>query len=142
MSLLLEQMYKEILLEHQQRPRNYGTLEPKSHAATGHNPSCGDELQLDLQLEQGRIRQARFTGRGCTISQASASLMTVAIMGRTTEEALAIAAAFGLMIQTGQTDSSLGDLNALVGVAKLHTRVKCATLAWQTLTLALSEAKP
>ncbi len=138
MSLLLEQMYKEILLEHQKRPRNYGSLEQRTHTAKGHNPSCGDELTLDLQLEHDQIISLRFAGRGCTISQASASLLTVAITGKTIAEAQAIATAFGIMIRTGQTDSSLGDLNALVGVAKLHTRVKCATLAWQTLELALS----
>jgi nitrogen fixation protein NifU and related proteins len=138
---LLEQMYKEILLEHQKRPRNTGRLEHKTHAQTGHNPSCGDELALDLRLENQIIAEVRFTGRGCTISQASASLMTVAIAGKTITEALEIANAFGIMLRTGQPNSSLGDLNALVGVAKLHTRVKCATLAWQTLELALGMAK-
>jgi nitrogen fixation protein NifU and related proteins len=133
----VEQMYKEILLEHQKRPRNTGRLEHKTHAEKGHNPSCGDELELELRIENDLIAEVRFLGRGCTISQASASLMTVAITGKTTFQALEIASAFGMMLRTGQADSSLGDLNALVGVAKLHTRVKCATLAWQTLELAL-----
>ncbi|MEY4529518.1 MAG: hypothetical protein RLZZ156_239 [Deinococcota bacterium] len=134
---LLEQMYKEILLEHQKRPRNTGRLENKTHAEKGHNPSCGDELDLELRIENNIITEVRFFGRGCTISQASASLMTVAIEGKSITQAQEIASAFGLMLRTGQPDSSLGDLNALVGVAKLHTRVKCATLAWQTLELAL-----
>jgi nitrogen fixation protein NifU and related proteins len=133
---LLEQMYKEILLEHQKRPRNTGQLENKTHGEKGHNPSCGDELTLELRLENNIIAEVRFVGRGCTISQASASLMTVAIAGKTISQALEIANAFGAMLRTGQTNLSLGDLNALVGVAKLHTRVKCATLAWQTLELA------
>ncbi len=134
---LLEQMYKEILLEHQKRPRNLGRLEHKTHAEKGHNPACGDKLELQLRLENNTIAEVRFLGQGCTISQASASLMTVAITGKTVTQALEIANAFGIMLRTGQPDSSLGDLNALVGVAKLHTRVKCATLAWQTLEVAL-----
>lgn len=137
MSALLEQMYKEILLEHQKRPRNYGHLEHKTHTNQGHNPSCGDQISLELQIQDNCIVAVRFSGRGCTISQASASLMTVAIEGKTIAEASSIAQAFGAMLHTGQADSSLGDLNALVGVAKLHTRVKCATLGWQTLELAL-----
>lgn len=130
-------IYKEILLEHQKRPRNYGRLTQKTTSQTGHNPSCGDSLELELLLEADRIVELRFVGKGCTISQASASLMTVALHGKTIPEARELATAFSAMLRTGQTDSSLGDLNALVGVSKLHTRVKCALLAWQTLELAL-----
>jgi nitrogen fixation protein NifU and related proteins len=134
---LLEQMHKEILLSHQQRPRNRGRLEDKTHTAHGHNPSCGDELDVDVRLEGQTILEVRFVGTGCTISQASASLMTAMLTGKTVPEARAIAAQFSAMLRTGQTDDTLGELNALVGVSKLHTRVKCAMLAWQTLEVAL-----
>ncbi len=137
MSALLEQMYKEILLDHQRNPRNHGKLEPATRTEFGHNPSCGDQLEINLLLEQDCITAIRFTGRGCTISQASASLMTNAIQGKSKSEALGIAQAFTQMLRTGESNSSLGDLNALIGVAKLHARVKCALLAWQTLELAL-----
>jgi nitrogen fixation protein NifU and related proteins len=136
---LLEQMHKDILVSHQQRPRHRGRLEDKTHSAHGHNPSCGDELDIDLRLEGDNILEVRFVGQGCTISQASASLMSAALSGKTTAEARDIAASFGLMLRTGQMVESLGDLNALVGVSKLHTRVKCAMLAWQTLEVALGQ---
>jgi nitrogen fixation protein NifU and related proteins len=135
---LTEQMHKEILMSHQQRPRHRGRLEDKTHTAHGHNPSCGDALDIDLRLEGETILEVRFVGQGCTISQASASLMSAALTGKTIAEARAIAASFGTMLRTGQMDETLGELNALVGVSKLHTRVKCAMLAWQTLEVALS----
>jgi nitrogen fixation protein NifU and related proteins len=137
---LLEQMHKEILLSHQQRPRNRGRLESKTHTAHGHNPSCGDELDLDLRLEGETILEVRFLGQGCTISQASASLMTAMLTDKTLSEARDIAARFTAMLRTGQMDDALGELNALVGVSKLHTRVKCAMLAWQTLEVALANS--
>jgi nitrogen fixation protein NifU and related proteins len=136
---LLEQMHKEILLSHQQRPRNRGRLEDKTHSAHGQNPSCGDELDIDLRLEGQTILEVRFVGTGCTISQASASLMTAMLTGKTVLEARDVAAQFSAMLRTGQTCDALGDLNALVGVSKLHTRVKCAMLAWQTLEVALTD---
>lgn len=139
---LIEQIYKEILLEHQQRPRNHGRLKVHTHSAHGNNPSCGDALDIDLRIEGDLIVELRFLGQGCTISQASASLMTTILTGKTLSEARAIAADFSAMLQTGQTNDSLGDLNALVGVSKLHTRVKCAMLAWQTLEVALLEVSP
>jgi nitrogen fixation protein NifU and related proteins len=135
---LLEQMHKDILMSHQQRPRHRGRLEDKTHTAHGHNPSCGDQLEVDLRLEGDTILEVRFVGQGCTISQASASLMTAALTGKTIAEARDIAASFGTMLRTGQMIETLGDLNALVGVSKLHTRIKCAMLAWQTLEVALS----
>jgi nitrogen fixation protein NifU and related proteins len=136
---LLEQMHKEILMSHQQRPRHRGRLEDRTHTAHGHNPSCGDALDVDVQLEGDRILEVRFLGQGCTISQASASLMSVALTNKSISEARDIAASFGVMLRTGQMLEALGDLNALVGVSKLHTRVKCAMLAWQTLEVALGQ---
>ncbi|MFN3266815.1 MAG: Fe-S cluster assembly sulfur transfer protein SufU [Deinococcales bacterium] len=138
---LLEQMYKDILVSHQQRPRNRGRLEVRTHTAHGHNPSCGDQLDIDLRIEGETILELRFIGQGCAISQASASLMTTALIGKSVAEARAIAADFSAMLRSGQNNDTLGELNALVGVSKLYTRVKCAMLAWQTLEIALNSSE-
>lgn len=136
----LQALYKQVILEHSRRPRNYGELPEATHTEGGHNPSCGDQLQLQLKLSGELIEEARFTAQGCAISVASASLMTSALRGRTVAEAQEIARAFTGMIRTGEADDALGDLLALRGVHTLHTRVKCATLPWQTLEVALGPA--
>ena len=135
----LEDMYKQIILEHYRSPRNRGTLDPNTITQTGHNPSCGDELMLYLLMDGDVVRDVRFDGHGCAISQASASLMTGAIKGKTLSEALDLAAKFEAMIRGEEPDPALGDLVALQGISKLHARVKCATLAWQTLQVAGDE---
>lgn len=132
----LEDMYKQIILEHYKSPRNRGHLEHPTVHQAGHNPSCGDELELELLVEDGIVKDARFDGHGCAISQASASLMTQAIKGKSLEESLDLARKFDAMIRGGEPDPALGDLAALQGISKLHARVKCATLAWQTLQVA------
>jgi nitrogen fixation protein NifU and related proteins len=132
----LEDMYKAIILEHYKTPRNKGHLEHPTVTQSGHNPTCGDQLELELMVEDGLIKDVRFDGRGCAISQASASLMTQAIKGKPVTEALEIGSKFQAMIRGEEPDASLGDLTALQGVSKLHARVKCATLAWQTLEVA------
>lgn len=136
---LLEQLYKELILEHYKNPRNKGTLPPPRLHAEGLNPSCGDELELFLRVEDGVISDVKFIGEGCAISQASASLMTQAIKGKPVGEALALSADFKAMIRGAPPAASLGELAMLQGIAKLHARVKCATLAWVTLEQALSE---
>jgi nitrogen fixation NifU-like protein len=135
----LEDMYKQIILEHYRSPRNRGKLDPATITQAGHNPSCGDELTLYLLMDGDRVADVRFDGHGCAISQASASLMTGAIKGKSLSEALALADKFEAMIRGETPDPDLGDLVALQGISKLHARVKCATLSWQTLQVAGEE---
>ena len=142
----LESLYKDVILEHYKRPHNRGALHDASHVQEGVNPSCGDELTLYLRVEDDVIRAVGFEGEGCAISLASASLMTDALKGRSIEQALELSRAFRAMIRGGPPAPELGELGALQGVAKLHARVKCATLAWTTLDAALevpgTEAAP
>lgn len=133
----LKDLYKQVVLEHYRKPRHYGDLPDATHAEGGHNPSCGDQLQLMLRLEGGVIADARFTAKGCAISVASASLMTGLIRGKTVEEGLALIEHFSNMLRTGEADPSLGDVAALQGISALPTRVKCASLGWQTLKVIL-----
>ncbi|AEB12631.1 Fe-S cluster assembly sulfur transfer protein SufU [Marinithermus hydrothermalis] len=131
---LLDELYKEIILTHYKNPKNYGPLPDATLTLSGHNPSCGDQLELHLKLEDGRITNVTFSGQGCAISQASASMMTELIKGKPLAEALELSRKFKAMVVEGAPPApELGDLKALSGVSKLHARVKCATLAWTTL---------
>lgn len=134
----LENLYKELILEHYKHPKNKGSLPPPALKAEGLNPSCGDELELFLELEDDVVSNVKFSGEGCAISQASASMMTEAIKGKTVAEVLALSATFKAMIQGKAPADELGDLKMLQGISKLHARVKCATLAWVTLEQALA----
>ena len=136
----LENMYKEVILDHYKRPRNRGTLEAATVQKEGLNPSCGDELELFLELKDGVVHDVAFVGEGCAISQASASMMTEAIKGKAVSEVLDLSTKFRAMIGGDVPDDALGDLKTLQGVAKLHARVKCATLSWVTLEEALERA--
>ena len=138
----MQALYKQVVMEHYRRPRNFGNLPDATHAEGGHNPSCGDQLQLMLRLDGDRIEDARFTAQGCAISVASASLMTGALKGKTVQEASALILTFTAMVRSGDAAPELGDLAALRGVHALHTRVKCATLPWQTLQVLLEQARP
>jgi len=137
---LLDSLYKDIILEHYKRPRNRGPLEGATHTQEGINPSCGDELTLYLRVEDGIVREVRFEGEGCAISQAAASMMTQALRGRSVEEASALSVAFKAMIHGEEPSDALGDLRLLQGISKLHARVKCATLPWVTLDAALAQS--
>ncbi|ADR36871.1 Fe-S cluster assembly sulfur transfer protein SufU [Oceanithermus profundus] len=140
---LLEELYRETIMQHAQRPHNFGPLEGATVKVGGHNPSCGDRIELYLKVEDGRIAEARFTGHGCAISQSSASMMTDLIRGKTLDEALELEKKFKAMVVEGEPPApELGDLSALQGVAKLHARVKCATLAWNALEQAIEEVRP
>lgn len=136
----LEDLYRDILLDHYRHPRNHGKLPvPASCSADGANPLCGDQLSLELTLEDDRIVDIAFSGNGCSISQASASMMTEYVKGRTTAEARGGIDAFQRMMVEGEPlGEEFGDIEALVGVAKFPVRVKCASLAWKTLEQALS----
>jgi nitrogen fixation NifU-like protein len=137
----LDELYREIILDHYRTPRNRGSLDEPSASGEGDNPLCGDEVKLDLTIEGDRIAAVRFVGRGCSISQASASMLTQAIMGLSLEEVEALFESFkGMMYGSDQVDTeSLGDLEALQGVRKFPVRVKCATLAWNVLQEALEQ---
>jgi nitrogen fixation NifU-like protein len=132
----LDDLYREIILEHFRSPRNKGRLEKPDISAEGVNPLCGDQLKLSIALAGDRIIDLKIEGHGCSISQASGSMMTEAVKGKTIPEAQHVAQAFkALMLENGVTpgDVDLGDLEALEGVKQYPVRIKCAILAWNTL---------
>lgn len=152
----LEDLYREIVLDHYRSPRNRGELPvPPSHRTEGFNPLCGDEIVVYVQVDDGTITDVKIGGQGCSISQSSASMMSAAIKGKTIEEARALTRAFKSMMSIHETaleggdadaapaDASvkLGDLEALRGVARVPVRIKCATLSWNTLAQGLDEAE-
>ena len=138
----LSDLYQELILDHNRRPRNYGTLEGADHEAKGHNPLCGDRLTVFLKVSGDRIADIRFEGSGCAISKASASLMTEAVKGRTLAEAIGIFQKFQAMITAPidkpVEDASLGKLMVLGGVREFPIRIKCASLPWHTLKAAMA----
>jgi len=137
----LDELYREIILDHYRSPRNRGSLDQPSATSEGDNPLCGDEVRIDLAIRDGRVSDVRFEAKGCSISQASASMMTEAIKGRSLEEVESLFEMFkGMMYSADEVDvEALGDLEALQGVRKFPVRVKCATMAWNTLEEALEE---
>jgi nitrogen fixation protein NifU and related proteins len=136
----LGDLYQEVILDHNRRPRNFHDLPDANRRAEGHNPLCGDRLTLQLKVEDGVIRDVGFQGSGCAISKASASMMTDAVKGKTEGEAKRIFEAFHAMV-TGSGDGGaaeeLGKLAVFEGVREFPVRVKCASLAWHTLHAAL-----
>jgi len=155
----LEDLYREIILDHYRNPRNRGELDaPPATRAEGFNPLCGDEIVVYLDVEDGRIADIRIGGQGCSISQSSASMMSNAVKGKTVAEARAITRAFKGMMSIHEStldgeaelddatdepeteDVKLGDLEALRGVVKFPVRIKCATLSWNTLAQGIEEA--
>lgn len=136
----LDELYREVILDHYSHPRNKGTLDPADVVREGANPLCGDEIRLSLLVRDGIVRDVRFDGKGCSISQASASMMTERIKGQPIAEARRLIAAFkGMMHGEAPAPDDLGDLEALQGVRKFPVRVKCATLGWVTLEEAFKE---
>ncbi len=149
----LEDLYREIILDHYRTPRNRGELPaPPAVVAQGHNPLCGDEISVFLEVGDGVVSDVKVGGQGCSISQSSASMMSQAIKGRSVDEVRALVRRFkGMMsIETDEGDTTgegdgdvarleLGDLEALQGVVKFPVRIKCATLAWNTLQQGLDE---
>jgi nitrogen fixation NifU-like protein len=137
----LNELYQEILLEHNSKPRNFKKLEDATQSAEGFNPLCGDQISLDLQIaDDDTIADVGFQGVGCAISRASASMMTQSIKGKSKEEAQKIFDAFHQMMTDPDTDldlETLGDLESLSGVVAFPTRIKCAILAWHTMRAAL-----
>ena len=133
---MLETIYRELILDHYRRPRNKGTIEVPTVTVSMRNPLCGDEVDLMLLVDDDRIVEARFVGQGCSISQASISMMTETLEGKTLDEALDLEGRF-LALMRGEAepkrDKKLGDLRALEGVSKLPVRIKCALLGWNAL---------
>ena len=156
----LEDLYREIILDHYRNPRNRGELEtPPAHRVEGFNPLCGDEIVVYLELDdEGRIGDIKIGGQGCSISQSSASMMSAAVKGKTLAEVRDLTRAFKAMMSIheqeiggdGEADDDgaaeeapevrLGDLEALRGVVKFPVRIKCATLSWNTLAQGIEEA--
>jgi nitrogen fixation NifU-like protein len=137
----LTELYREVILDHNRHPRNFGRLDPHDAEARGHNPLCGDALTLTLRRDGNAITDLRFEGNGCAISMASASMMTEAVKGkdRATVEAL-FQRIHALLTQPAASGADLGKLAALSGVREFPARVKCASLCWHTLNAALAQS--
>jgi nitrogen fixation NifU-like protein len=132
----LAALYQELILDHYRRPRNKGTLEGADAHVAAKNPLCGDEIDLQLRFDRGRVAEAKFAGRGCSISQSSASMMTELVRGKAAAEVHALARRFAEMLggsEEAAADERLGELRALSGVSKFPIRVKCALLPWKAL---------
>ena len=148
---LVEELYREIILDHYRNPRNQDEIAVSTCSADGANPLCGDQIHLDVEYSSHTVHSISFSGNGCSISQASASMMTDIIKGKSVSEAEEIIHAFKEMMDIYESELSgeetagsslnvdLGDLEALQGVVKFPVRIKCATLAWNTLTQSISE---
>ena len=140
----LEDLYREIILDHYRTPRNRGELEPPAVSVEGHNPLCGDEIRIFLDVKDGVVADVKFSGSGCSISQSSASMMTNAIKGKSVDDVKAIVRKFKHMMTVEDDEApidenvKLGDLEALQGVVKFPVRIKCATLGWHAVLNALA----
>jgi nitrogen fixation NifU-like protein len=136
----LDDLYREVILDHYRSPHRRGTLKAPTARHEGYNPLCGDEVTVEIKTTDDRIEDVAFRGGGCSISQASASMMADAIVGKTVPEARSLFKQFTAMMQGEDVDpEALGDLEALAGVRRFPVRVKCATLAWHTLGEALDD---
>jgi nitrogen fixation NifU-like protein len=142
----LEDLYREIILDHYKSPRNRGTLEPPAVRTEGHNPLCGDEIEVYLLVSDGIVTDIKIGGQGCSISQSSASMMSAAVKGKPVADVRALISRFKHMMSIDDegaepdTSAPLGDLEALQGVVKFPVRIKCAVLSWNTLVEALDTA--
>ena len=141
----LVDLYQEMVLDHNNRPRNFQKLDDASNTADGYNPLCGDQISVYLKVEDGVIADVGFQGVGCAISKSSASMMTQSVKGKTVEEAEALFQEFHAMVTrepgTEYESSSLGELEVLSGVCAFPNRIKCASLAWHTLTASLNDSQ-
>ncbi|WLD92714.1 SUF system NifU family Fe-S cluster assembly protein [Alkalihalobacillus sp. AL-G] len=136
MSSNLDQLYRQVIMDHYKNPRNKGVIEDGALSINLNNPTCGDRIKVSMEVEDGKIKDAKFEGEGCSISLASASMMTQSIKGLPVEDALRLSQVFSDMMlgnDYDEGDLDLGDLEALQGVSKFPARIKCATLAWKAL---------
>jgi len=154
MSTELEELYQEVILDHSRRPRNFGTLPNADVLVHGDNPACGDEIHLGVHFSpDGKLEEIKFSGQGCAISQASASMMTMKLKGKTRAEAAELSRSFHDLVtgdciagssssaSSQSTSPKLGDLQLLQGVRKFPQRVKCAMLAWRAVEQALAQTE-
>ncbi|MGQ9617636.1 MAG: Fe-S cluster assembly sulfur transfer protein SufU [Candidatus Aminicenantia bacterium] len=137
----LDEFYKEIIIDHYNNPRNFGNLPSHNISGEGVNPLCGDEIHLELLVKDNVIEDVRFHGTGCSISKASASMMTEAIKGKKLDYVRKIAEKFKELLFEGKEDEELGELEALKGVRIIPIRIKCAVLSWNVLEEALKNIK-
>ncbi len=137
----LDDIYKEIIIDHYNNPRNFGELPSANASAGGANPLCGDEIHLELYVMDGKIEEVKFHGAGCSISRASASIMTEMIKGKRIEEVKRISEKFKGLLFEGKEDQELGELEAFKGVRLIPIRIKCAVLSWNILEDALKQIK-
>ena len=139
----LDELYREVILDHFRSPRNVGELPHAGIKAEGTNPLCGDEITFWLKLDNGRIQAVHFLGKGCAISQAAGSMLTEALRGKTLAEAANLTAAMRRLMQGQEPDPTLdlGDLEALAGVRKFPVRVKCAALSWNVIEQGFEDYK-
>lgn len=139
----LDQLYRQVIMDHYKNPRNRGELPHDDKLVVNmNNPTCGDRIQLNLQVEDGKIKDAKFEGEGCSISMSSASMMTQAVKGLPVEDALKMSQVFSDMMLGKDYDEGnldLGDIEALQGVSKFPARIKCATLAWKAMEKGVKE---
>jgi nitrogen fixation NifU-like protein len=136
-------LYQEIILDHNKNPRNFGELEDATHKAVGHNPLCGDHIEIFLKVKDGKVEDVKFKGVGCAISKASASIMTTVLKGKTLDEVKNLFEKFHNVLISKPDEpvntEELGKLAVFAGVREFPVRVKCATLAWHTLIEAIEK---
>lgn len=139
----LNQLYRSVIMDHYKTPRNKGVVEDGSMTVEMNNPTCGDEIQLTLNVEAGIIKDVKFQGEGCSISMSSASMMTEAIMNQPVDKALEMAAEFSNMMlgEEANITEDMGDIEALQGVSQFPARIKCATLTWKALEKGFKESE-
>jgi nitrogen fixation protein NifU and related proteins len=144
-SINLDQLYRRVIMDHYKNPRNKGELADGGLTIDMNNPTCGDRIHLTMQVEDGIVQDAKFDGEGCSISMASASMMTQAVKGKSVEDAVRLSKAFSDMMLGKDLDEDLdlGDIEALSGVSQFPARIKCATLAWKAMEKGVdSDANP
>lgn len=140
----LDTLYRTVIMDHYKNPRNKGTVEGDALTVDMNNPTCGDRIQLQLQVEDGIVQDAKFTGVGCSISMASASMMTQAVKGKHIQDALKMSKGFSDMMLGEDVDTEaldFGDMEALQGVSQFPARIKCATLVWKAMEKGFHENK-
>ncbi len=139
----LSELYQQVILDHNKKPRNFRKIETPTHTAEGHNPLCGDQLTIYLDLENDQVKDVSFEGSGCAISKASASMMTQAVKGKSKQEVEELFKGFHTMVTGDEdvSDDALGNLKIFEGVREFPVRVKCATLSWHTLHAAMNQQK-
>ncbi|SFM19744.1 nitrogen fixation protein NifU [Paenibacillus sp. 1_12] len=137
----LDDLYRRVIMDHYKTPRNRGTFEDEAVTIDLNNPTCGDKIQLQMQIDDGKVKAAKFVGEGCSISLSSASMMTDAVKGKTIEEALEMADKFSSLMKGEPVEFEYEDIEALSGVNKFPARIKCATLSWNALRKGIEQSQ-